>query len=159
MIKDKAQRHVIDVFFVLALFGVFVATALTVAVMGVDVYRGTVDNMQRNFDTQTSLSFLSTVIRQNDTAGAVSVNSLGGEEALVLEQETGGEVYQTWIYHYDGSLRQLFIKKGGEADPDFGDSIMQCRDFSVESAGEGLYRLTVTNVDGVPAELLVGTRT
>lgn len=158
MKETRSNGHIIDVLFVLALFAVFIATALIVALMGADVYRDTVENMNRSFDTQTSLTYVSTKIRQNDIAGGVFLDDMAGIPSLVLEQEVEGEVYQTWIYHYDGSLKEMFVKKGSVLDPEFGISIMSVESFAV-TEHKGLFRIATTDRDGNPISAAVGTRT
>lgn len=158
MKETRSSGHIIDVLFVLALFAVFIATALIVALMGADVYRGTVENMNHNFDTQTSLTYVSTKIRQNDISEGVFLDDMDGIPSLVLEQEVEGELYQTWIYHYDGSLREMFVKKDSLLDPDFGISIMSVDSFSVTEE-DGLFRISTVDRDGNPIGVVVGTRT
>ncbi|MDR0963404.1 MAG: DUF4860 domain-containing protein [Clostridium sp.] len=158
MKETRSQSHLIDVLFVLALFGVFIATALIVAVMGVSVYRNTVENMNKNFDTQTSLTYVSTKIRQSDVAGGVFLEELEGMPALVLERQEEGETYQTWIYHHNGYLQEFFVKKGSSIDPDFGVSIMPIDTFSVTEEN-GLFLISTTDRDGNPVSVMVSPRT
>jgi hypothetical protein len=157
MKETRSQSHIIDVLFVLALFGVFIATALIVAIMGVSVYRNTVENMNKNFDTQTSLTYVSAKIRQNDVAGGVFLEELGDGVALVLEQQEEGETYQTWIYRHNGYLQEFFIKKGSGMDPDFGTSIMPIDSFSVTEEN-GLFHISTTDRDGHPLTVMVSPR-
>lgn len=63
MIKQK--NHVVDLLFSLALFCVFAASALTIVIMGADVYQKSVNDMNRNSTIRTSLSYLSEKIHQN----------------------------------------------------------------------------------------------
>ena len=54
-----AQKgHVVDFLFTLALFCVFAASALMVVVIGANVYRQTVRGMDSNYDSRTSLTYL-----------------------------------------------------------------------------------------------------
>ncbi|MDL2232474.1 DUF4860 domain-containing protein [Ruminococcaceae bacterium OttesenSCG-928-L11] len=159
MRSRRAPRHVIDILFVLALFGAFIVTALIVAFMGAEVYSGTVENMNRNFDTQTSLTYVSTKIRQNDVSDAVRIDSLGGVQALVLEQSVEGEVYQTWIYCYDGFLKEMFIKQGTEIAPEFGASIMEVDSFALTELSEDLLQVSTTDRNGNPISMMIGLRT
>ncbi|MCL2055839.1 MAG: DUF4860 domain-containing protein [Oscillospiraceae bacterium] len=155
----EPKSHLTDVLFVLALFTVFIITALIVALMGAEVYSGTVRSMNRNFGTQTSLTYVSTKIRQSDESGGVYLDELGGVPVLVLEQEIEGETFQTLIYHYDGWLRETFILKGMDADLQFGVPIMQADGFSVTAEGGNLLRITCTAADGIGVSALISTRT
>ena len=80
------KGHVVDFLFTLALFCVFAASALMVVIIGANVYRQTVDRMNGNYDSRTSLTYLTEKIRQNDAADAVKISSVGESPALVLSQ-------------------------------------------------------------------------
>lgn len=85
-----AQKgHVVDFLFTLALFCVFAASALMVVVIGANVYRQTVRGMDSNYDSRTSLTYLTEKVRQNDAANAVTIRSVGDSPALVLSQQAG----------------------------------------------------------------------
>jgi hypothetical protein len=147
-----------DILFALALFCVFAASALMVALIGARVYRNTVENMNINFDTRSSVTYVSTKIRQSDEAGAVKVSEIAGTPALLLEQKIGDNTYQTWIYHYDGSLREIFTQEGNEIDPEFGTVIMDIEDFSITQVSDNLYSVTSLDRKENPVEIMVSTR-
>lgn len=129
---SKSGSHMVDLLFTLALFCVFAASALMVVLIGANVYKSTVEQMDENFGGRTSLTYVATKIRQNDLAGGIRVTELGGVPALVLDQTVEGAVYQTWIYHYDGALREVFVSaENAPTSPD-GDAIIEVADFSIE---------------------------
>jgi hypothetical protein len=154
----RPKWHIVDLLFTLALFGVFAVSSLAVTVLGADVYKQTVGASDRNFDVRTSLLYISEKVRQNDTAGAVTLGELGQKTALVLEQTVGGETYQTWIYCYDGSLRELFVKKGTAFSPEDGQPLTELADFTASRAGDGLYAIAVMDNDGRMADLYISPR-
>lgn len=47
-----------DILFVLALFGVFAVSALSLVTIGADVYQHTVEDMSVNYDSRTAVSIL-----------------------------------------------------------------------------------------------------
>ncbi|MEM1483344.1 DUF4860 domain-containing protein [Oscillospiraceae bacterium PP1C4] len=155
---EKSRGHMVDLLFTLALFCVFAVSSLLVVIIGANVYKGTVKSMSRNFNIRTSLSYVSEKVRQNDTAGAVYLDHLDGETALVLEQNYNGADYQTWIYHYDGSLMELFTQKGNEVSPSDGQPIMEIPNFTIERQGENLYQLSITDEEGKKVKLTVSPR-
>ena len=94
-----AQKgHVVDFLFTLALFCVFAASALMVVVIGANVYRQTVRGMDSNYDSRTSLTYLTEKVRQNDAANAVTIRSVGDSPALVLSQQAGE---RTFLHFFD----------------------------------------------------------
>ena len=52
------QEHsfIVDVLFVLALFGVFAISALVLVTIGADVYQHTVQDMSANYEPRTAVS-------------------------------------------------------------------------------------------------------
>jgi len=153
----KSHAHTIHVLFILALFAVFAVSALTVAVMGADVYSKIVRGMNANFDTHTSLTYVTTKIRQND--GGIYLDSIDGIPALVLEQDIDGNIYRTWIFHHDGYLREAFVSKDTRLTVDFGVAIMRTDSFTITPERENLLRLNSTNRDGLSAETLICVKT
>lgn len=158
MSKLGTRRHAVDILFTLALFCVLAASSILVMVMGVHVYQGIAQRMSTNFDLRTSLTYISTKLRQNDTAGAIYVTDFGGQEALALDQTVGDSVYRTLIYQYNGSLCELFAAKDVECLPEDGQPIMDIERFTFTNAGEGLIRLSVLDSRNYEASLLIHPR-
>lgn len=102
----------LDFIFILALLCVFAFGALMAVILGANTYKGIKDDMDSNFELRTPLSYISTKVRQNDDAGAVSIIQKEGIDALVLEKQDNGVACQTWIYEYDHSLYEVYIEKG-----------------------------------------------
>lgn len=154
----KIRQHTVDLLFVLALFCVFAASALLVVLIGANVYRSTVRSMDRNFNLQTTLSYVAAKVQQNDRAGAVSVVEFEGTPALRLTETIDGQAYETMVYAYEGTLRELFTRRGSGAGPAEGTVLTEISDFTVEEAGDGLFRFTCAVQGGAPAELTVGVQ-
>lgn len=154
----KPKGHMVDLLFTLALFCVFAASSLLVVLVGADVYKDTAKGMNENFDVRTSLSYVCEKVRQNDTAGAVRLDSLGSVPALVLTQTYDGAAYETWIYQYNGSLTELFAQKGTEIDPSGGQQIMEIPSFTMERMNDHLYRFSITDEDGRTVSQMVSPR-
>ncbi len=152
------RGHLIDFLFTLALFCVFALSALAVVMIGADVYRSTVAEMRRSYDSRTSVTYIAEKIRQNDRAGAVSVQAFGDGDALVLEQTVNGSVYETYIYADGGKLRELLIPQGLELEPADGQSIMEITEFHVELTEDRLVRLEVISADGTVSQMSVAPR-
>lgn len=159
MERLKSRSHMIDIVFALALFCVFAVSALMVALVGARVYSNTIENMNINFDTRGSVVYVATKIRQNDEAGMISVSDLDGIPALLMEQELDGEIYQTWIYHYDGALREIFTSKGSGIGAEFGAVIMEIDSFTIEQTADNLFRISSLDSRGNPVEMVVAART
>lgn len=142
------SRRMMDIVFTLALFCVFAVCALMVVVLGADVYRKGTQEMQRNFDTRTSLSYLSTKLRQTDVHGSIALGELEGTPALVLTEEIDGVRYHTWIYCRDGSLQEVFTLAGLTPTPQMGRPIMALEGLEAQFLPTGTLKVTAVETGG-----------
>ena len=160
MNHSNTRRHIVDILFVLALFGVFAVSALVLVTIGANVYQNTVEDMECNFDSRTAMAYLTEKIRQNDGAGSVSIGELEGVEALLLKQEIEGENYITYLYFHEGSLRELFIKEGADlvgSALSAGQTIMSLDALKLEQISPSLYSFEMTTSGGEVKNLLLST--
>ena len=155
--RTGAKRRLTDVLFVLAVFAVFAAASLVVLLIGADVYRATVARGEAGFELGASLGFVKTSIRQHDAYGAVRLERIGDAQALVLTSAIGEEYFETWLYHHDGMLRELFVSRENAYGlaPGLGQAVLAVEYFSVSLAAEGLIEITARNSNGAYARALV----
>lgn len=153
------KNTVIDFLFPIALFFVFAVSALTVVLLAANVYQSTTTRASDNYTTRTSLSYISEKIHQNDVAGGISIGSFDGCESLILKQEYNKESYSTYIYLYDGNLRELFIKDGINATKMDGKIIIAVKSFQMKVLNDNLFQFTATNQDNQTASIIVSPTT
>lgn len=152
------NRHMVDVLFVISLFCVFAFSALMLVIIGANVYKKTAAHMDTNYASRISYAYLSEKIRQNDHAGALSVGSYGDGDALIISENINGTVYYTYLYQYDGKLRELFTNTPDTLHPSAGQAIMDCSSFSVSAVSDTLYYFSLTGSDGEETALYASTR-
>ncbi len=148
---EEPGRHIVDILFVLALFAVFAASALMLVIIGANVYQQTVSDMDTHYAERTAYAYVSEKLRQNDTADAVSIGQLDGVPALILTEEINGESFCTYLYLYDGYLKELFVRKdsfSGDNILTAGQNILPLSSFSVEYAGDRLVKLSMDTGSG-----------
>ncbi|MCM1024797.1 MAG: DUF4860 domain-containing protein [Roseburia sp.] len=131
---QQEKHFVVDILFVLALFGVFAVSALVLITVGADVYQHTVRDMSRNYDDRTAIAYITEKVRQSDCilsdgSYAVSLGSLEQQPALILTDEWNGDAYCTYLYLHDGWLKELYVRR----DADIGNDIL--------NAGQNIIRL------------------
>lgn len=114
---NQKQTHIVDIIFILALFGLFALSSLFLITAGAEIYHNTVNNMQANYELRTSTSYLSEKIRQSECSDLVQ---LKGVDAIALYETVGQTDYVTYLYYYDGYLRELYVSSG----TDLGDSML-----------------------------------
>ena len=158
--KTKSRKHVTDVLFTLALFCVFAAASLLVVFIGAEVYSATVNRADTSFEINTTLSFVSTKVRQHDAQGAVRVDFIDGVTALVLERTVADMVFETWIYHHEGILREIVINREniemlwlGAGQP-----LMSVYNFHFEMTQDGLIEMRAESEDGAYGRILMALR-
>ena len=148
----------------MALFGVFAISALVLVTIGADVYQHTVSDMSTNYETRVSVAYITEKIRQNDTltptfVGA-SITTLSGQPTLMLPQTVDDETYCTYLYFYDGYLKELFMKKDsslGGSMLEAGINIMPLSALSMESVSDNLLSFQMTTTDGKEHQIYVTT--
>ena len=127
-------------------------------VIGANVYTTTAHNMQQNFSTRSTLSYLTEKLHQSDVAGTVSLGEVEGTEALILTQTQAGGNYNTYIYSYDGAVRELLLPTDTTPLLAAGQTVADAKALTFESLGDGLLRATVTTADGDEQQILLALR-
>ncbi|MBC8571368.1 DUF4860 domain-containing protein [Zongyangia hominis] len=157
MMRMTQQKHMTDFFFTVALFAVFVVSSLLVLLFGVDVYRSSTDRMERNFTSQTTLAYIASKTRHSDASGSLSLGELDGVPALILSKEEAGVTYETYIYGYEGTLRELMVERGHALSPESGAVITDIGALTF-SQEDRLLRVALTGTDGSREELILSPR-
>ena len=161
MNTKQEKNHIVDVLFVLALFVVFTLSALVLVILGASVYKQTVSYMDENFTARTAYSYLTEKVRQNDLYDSISLGQLEGTEALVMTQEINGTTYATYLYLYEGNLRELFMRQGSDIGTNplsAGQVILPLADWNLEMADEYLLHIALTLEDNSQKELFIALR-
>ncbi len=152
MNQKKQEKHfIVDILFVLALFGIFAVSALALVTIGADVYQHTVEDMGVNYESRTAVSYIMEKVRQNDTADSISLTTLEGTQALCMLSEIDEDTYCTYLYLYDGHLKELFMREGaslgGQVLP-AGTDIMELQELSFSYAANDLIRVSLRTASG-----------
>ena len=145
------KRHAIDFLFPVTVFFVFTISALTVILLAARIYQSTTDDSQRNYTSGTALSYLTEKLRQNDREDGIFLDELDGTQAVVLRQETADASYLTYLYAWDGQLRELYVKEGTTLSPSAGKSILPVKEFSVEETENQVITFRCTDTSGETA--------
>ncbi|MCR5755925.1 MAG: DUF4860 domain-containing protein [Acetatifactor sp.] len=164
------QHYIVDILFVLTLFGIFAVSTLSLVLIGADVYQHTVNDMRNNYSTRAAVAFINEKIRQNDCTatsnGAViehpiSIVSFDNTSALLLSQVIDEEEYYTYLYFYDGHLKELLTKTSaslGDNPPGAGQDIFPLDSFQLRRISEHLISVQLSTPGGKSQEILISTR-
>lgn len=154
----NARTSATDLFFTLALFGLFAASSFFLIIIGVRVYQSSVTVMEDTYSTGTALAYIAEKIRQHDQAGAVTLAQLEGETALVLKDTVEEESYLTYIYSDGTYLRELSVREGRPVSVDLGEKILEVEDFSITDRENGFWEFSASGKNGDPVSLLLHLR-
>ncbi len=157
-VKRMRQDHMVNIMLPVALLLMFAVSALAVLLFATRAYQSIVRNSAQNDASRIALSYVSEKLHRLDASGKISLDTLEGQEVLALEQEHGEDRYRTYIYVYDGELKELFVKEGTSVSLSSGRTVLELERFDMESLGDGLLRFTCADTAGQTATALVALR-
>ena len=150
-------KHTIDFLFPIALFFVFACASLFVLLFSANVYEKVVAKSNANFESGTSLAYVTEKIRQNDSNGNISISTFDGYEALMIKESYNDKIYTTFIYEMDGTLREIYLQDGVSASAKAGTVIMEVNDFQMKELEHGLLEFTCTIENVQSDSIIIGT--
>ncbi|MDD6660769.1 MAG: DUF4860 domain-containing protein [Lachnospiraceae bacterium] len=160
---QKKSFHVFDALFAFLLLIAFLLFSLLLSGVGSVIYQKGTDSLNENYTTRTALAYLQEKLRQHDEADALSETTVGEQPALALAETKDGADYVTYIYYYDGALRELFTAASSTPIPETGSKITELSSFTFEelsSPGKEdghLLRLSAADDTGVVQSVIVHT--
>ena len=155
---NKTSEHTVDALFVITLFLVFAISVVALTGTGASVYLNVVNKMSSNYNSRTSFSYIYNKVHQSDVDGLVSVGTYAGSDALIISEEIDNITYCTYLYEYEGTIKELFTRAGQELDPSFGTDILEVDAFSIDQVTDSLYRFDITPEKSSPETLFVHVR-
>lgn len=134
---NSRNSHSVYTVFVLLIFCLFAVCSLFLVLIGANVYHGIVDKMDSNNETRATLSYVSNKVHAADSRD-VSVETLGGQQTLVIRSDFSGKKFKTYIYYHDGYLMEFFTGAENGFSAGSGDKITPVSSFSMEKNGNRL---------------------
>ena len=155
---NKKSEHTVDALFVVTLFLVFAISVVALTGTGVSVYQNVVNKMSSNYNSRTSFSYIYNKVHQSDEDGLVTVGEYMGNDALIISEEIDNITYCTYLYEYEGNIKELFTRSDQEFDPSFGTDILEVEGFSISKVTDSLYRFDIKPVKSADETLFVHVR-
>lgn len=143
----RTREHSIDVVVVLCLFLLFLVLSLLLTLFGARAYQNVVSDMDGNYELRASLSYVSNKLHATDAQGCVSLGDELGVDALALRLDGPDGDYATYLYYYEGSLREICIQDGLPFALSDAAPIVALADFTIRRE-EDAYVLTALSSDG-----------
>lgn len=154
----QERKHVIDFLFPLALLFVLAASSVALVVLASGSYSRQIRTSEASFTSRTALSYVTEKLHQADTSDSITAGTLDGQDAIIIRQEYSGQAYVTYLYAYEGYLRELFMKEGVSASAADGRKILATDGFSFEESQNGLFHLSCTDSDGSVSDTYVSIK-
>lgn len=140
--KEKRQY---DSLFPLLLLCMFIISgSLLMGYMAVDTQQ-----IKQTSDEQENLIIALSYIKNKvlQTPGMIQVQQEPQSDYLVLHEEQQGIMYQTYIYVYENSLRELYLQEGVPVQPEDGTIITDMKRITL-SVTEHLLQVSLTDNNG-----------
>lgn len=151
MPKKSGSNSRIEVLFPIVLFLIFTMSALIVILFAARIYQSTIEESAIQYRDNISASYITQKIRQSDTSGSVGIGELDGCKALTLKSSIEGDEYITYIYAYDGAVRELFTSSADNKNnfsAGSGMVIFEASDMSLSYENNNLLTIDITDSDG-----------
>lgn len=156
--NHQQEHHIIDILFVIALFCIFALSAVFLITVGANIYGKTVSHMEDNFNCRTSFAYVTEKIRQADKNGAVSVGEFNGLPAILITESVDDTHYITYLYEYNGFLKELMIREDTPLSPEAGQDILPVTEFSFQKMNDKLFAFTIATDEESSCRLFVSKK-
>lgn len=140
--------HKLETAFVILLLSLFAITTFVLVLLGVKQYRSTADAMDHNYEIRTATSYLKEKVRQSDINSSLTIGELYDIPSLTITSTINNQRYCTYIYYYDGYLRELFIEENAVYSVESGQQIIPLQNLSFESISSDVIKATITDSNG-----------
>ena len=111
---------------------------------GARIYKSISSVMEEQYTARTAIGYVVSRIHQGDGRGAVELDSIDGRPALIISQETDGVRYLTYIYQYDGYIRELFCPASETMTADAGLPVIAASELTISLTGRLVHIRCVT---------------
>ncbi|MCM1299715.1 MAG: DUF4860 domain-containing protein [Firmicutes bacterium] len=154
--KKSSLAHSIDTLFVLLLFALFVTMALLVTSYCAIAYKNSAKQTDERFNKQTCINYVTAKIRANNEENKIAVTDFKGVNAICISDNFYGEEYSTYIYQYDGMIREIFANNKSDADPSAGYPLTEASALTFYYEN-GLFKCELTDLDNKTITFYINT--
>ena len=140
----RNKQHTLYAPFIYVLFSFFTIISFFVIIIGAEQFHLIASELTDNYKKHIISSYLTEKINQHDVTDSISICDLNGIPALELTQIMNGEKNSTYIYTYDGYLRELTTYDLVQASPKLGKKIAKADTLQIDSYSNHLYCITIT---------------
>lgn len=155
----KKRIKISDIFPVI-LFLVFTLSVLCFVAFSVKLYKNIVRQSESSMDADIAARYMIEKFRSHDELGNIKIDDFEGHDAVRLENLVKDVPYITYIYVYDGYLREIYapesdLDKYGE---DSGTEILEIKEMSTEMISDNLVKFVFVSKDDKISEAVVSIK-
>lgn len=154
--KNHTRTHTIDMIFPLMVFFIFTICSVVVILLATGIYKSTTHASSLSNTSATALAYITEKIHQNDRNGCIDLGIWDNCPALVITHDGELTGYTTYIYFYEGQLKELFINNQISADATAGSTILLLSDMQLTEVSDNLLQISVTDTEVHRTSTLVG---
>lgn len=159
MNQKSGRNSSIEIVFPVVLFLVFTLSALFIILFAARTYQHIVKESAEQYDSSTSAAYLVQKIHAGDSMYNISLCNIEGTDGIRLHQYIEDQPFVTYIYVYDGYLRELFTGEDNDTvSLSAGTPLFAARGFSASYIKDGLLTITVDLPEGDSVTQLVSIR-
>lgn len=148
--KNNAS-HTIDSVFTVVLFALFALVTMFVTASGAAAYRSVSEQSEMRYERQTCINYITAKIRAYNAA---EIGEIDGSSALIFTDEYESGSYSTYIYYYDGSVRELVCRSDIQPDINAGTALIDAAGLSFAKSDE-LITINLTNTNETDVQAYV----
>lgn len=142
----RNSQHSIDFAFVLLLFCILTMCSLAVVYIGSQVYSSTATTMENQYSISTATDYILEKTRQTLASSQIEIKKSDHDDILCLHETYDQKPYTTYIYVYQGQLKELLISDQTLFQKENGETIMNADNLQLNLDGQ-LLSITLT-IDG-----------
>lgn len=159
MEQTEKRQHTIQTLFTITLFGIFALCCILVLIFGARIYQEIVSGEKSNAELRTSLSYVAEKIHQNDTFEGIRLDTIDEAPALLLSDSYNDIEYITYIYFWNGQLKEQTLRSDLTPSKNAGQTITELQDFQISQLNDRLYCFTACNDAGKEMSIYVNSKT
>ena len=153
------RSYTIDTIFALLLFLIFTVSVLFVLINGAISYRNISLYSQSSFYDRTCISYIDAKIKHyNSTNNTISILDVDGIETLKINEVIDDTIYSTYIYLYEGMIKELFCEEDSGIDLEFGADVIPAYALDFDAVSPNLIRITCSIDEIRSSELFVNVK-
>lgn len=142
------------------LFLVFTLSVLSFVAFSAKLYQNIVYQSESSMDTDIAARYMIEKFRSHDELGNIKIDDFKGHDAVRFENQVKDISYITYIYVYDGYLREIYAPQSDldEYTEDSGTEILEIKDMSTEMISDNLVRFRFVSTDDKISEAVVSIK-